>query len=103
MIFQILTGVSIVFLIIYFIKIPDKNNLFIWSVSFILGGAFGNFTDRFFRHGVVDFIDMGIDNHRWPAYNIADSSISVGAVLLIIAFYKMEKLAREKQQMEKKT
>ena len=91
MVFQCLTGIAIIFLLIYFIKTPDKNDLFIWAVSLILGGAFGNFTDRFFRHGVVDFIDMGIGNKRWPAYNIADSCISIGACLLIIAFYQMEK------------
>ncbi len=97
MIFQSLTGVAILFLLIYFIKTPDKNNLFIWAVSFILGGAFGNFTDRFFRHGVVDFIDMGIGNTRWPAYNIADSCISIGAFLLIIAFYQMEKALKKSE------
>ena len=95
MVFQSLTGVAIIFLLVYFIKTPDKNNLFIWAVSFILGGAFGNFTDRFFRIGVVDFIDMGIGTKRWPAYNIADSCISIGACLLIIAFYQMEKKQKE--------
>ena len=94
--FHILTGLAITFLIIYFIKTPDKNNAFIWATSLIVGGAFGNFTDRFFYHGVVDFIDMGIGNLRWPTYNIADSCISIGAVILIIAFYKMEKAAKNK-------
>ena len=95
MVFQSLTGVAIIFLLVYFIKTPDKNNLFIWAVSFILGGAFGNFTDRFFRIGVVDFIDMGIGTKRWPTYNVADSCISIGACLLIIAFYQMEKKQKE--------
>ena len=92
--FHILTGLAIVFLIIYFIKTPDKNNAFIWATSLILGGAFGNFTDRFFYHGVIDFIDMGINDLRWPTYNIADSCISIGAIILIIAFYKMEQVAK---------
>ncbi len=97
MVFQVLTGIAIVFLIIYFIKTVPKSDLFIWAVSLILGGAFGNFTDRFFRVGVVDFIDMGIGAKRWPTYNVADSCISIGAVLLAIAFYKMEKEAQAKQ------
>ena len=96
--FHILTGLAIVFLIIYFIKTPNKNNIFIWATSLILGGAFGNFTDRFFYHGVIDFIDMGVNDLRWPTYNIADSCISIGAVTLIIAFYKMEKAAKAKPQ-----
>ncbi len=101
MVFQYLTGIAIIFLLVYFIKTPDKNNLFIWAVSFILGGAFGNFTDRFFRHGVVDFIDMGIGSKRWPAYNIADSCISIGACLLMIAFYQMEKALKASEAQTK--
>ena len=95
MVFHILTGLAIIFLVVYFIKTPEKNNLFIWAISFILGGAFGNFTDRFFYYGVVDFIDMGIGSSRWPTYNFADSCISTGAVLLIIAFYQKEKAAKQ--------
>ena len=94
LIFHFLTGIAILFLITYFIKTPEKNDLFIWAVSLILGGAFGNFTDRFFRPGVVDFIDMGIGSARWPTYNVADSCISIGAVLLAISFYQMEKQAK---------
>jgi signal peptidase II len=97
MIFQFLTGFAIVFLFFYFIKTPEDSPLFRTSVSLIMGGAFGNFTDRFFRHGVVDFIDMGVGYYRWPTYNIADSFISTGAVLLAIAFYKIEKELKAKQ------
>ena len=90
MVFQVLTGFAILFLFFYFIQTPNKISLFNLAISLILGGAFGNFTDRFFRHGVVDFIEMGIGSYRWPTYNVADMSISVGACLLIIAFYIME-------------
>ena len=90
MVFQSLTGFAILFLFVYFIKTPNKIELFNTTIALILGGALGNFTDRFFRPGVVDFIEMGIGIHRWPTYNVADASISVGAVLLAIAFYKME-------------
>ena len=96
-IFQVLTGVSIVLLITYFVYTPQKTPLFIRAISLILGGAFGNFIDRFFRHGVVDFIDMGVGIYRWPTYNVADSSISVGAVLLIFALYQIEKLTKEQE------
>lgn len=91
MVFQFLTGFAIVFLFFYFIKTPEDSPLFRFSVSLITGGAFGNFTDRFFRHGVVDFIDMGVNYYRWPTYNIADSFITTGAILLGIAFYRIEK------------
>ncbi len=90
-VFHILTGVAILFLLFYYIKTPDFSRWFQISIAFIVGGALGNFTDRFFRPGVVDFIDMGIGTHRWPTYNIADSFITVGALVLALAFYLMEK------------
>ncbi len=86
-IFHALTGFAIIFFVIYLIKSPYQSSVFKWSVCLILSGAIGNFIDRFFRIGVVDFIDMGIGALRWPTYNVADASISVGACLLIIAFY----------------
>ncbi|MCB1147561.1 MAG: signal peptidase II [Leptospiraceae bacterium] len=100
MFFQFLTGFAILFLLFYYIKTEDGNTAFNFAISFILGGAVGNFTDRFFRHGVVDFIDMGIGNARWPTYNIADAFISTGAVLLAIAFFQIEKAARERDRAE---
>ena len=52
--------------------------------ALVIGGALGNFVDRV-RYGyVVDFIDAYWNEHHWPAFNIADSAISVGAVLLIL-------------------
>jgi signal peptidase II len=93
--FHILSGLAIVFLIIYYIKTTDQDIVFEFAMASVAGGAFGNFTDRFFRPGVVDFIDMGFWEHRWPTYNIADVGISVGAGLLLLAFYRMEKKAKE--------
>lgn len=50
----------------------------------ILGGALGNVVDRV-RYGyVVDFIDVHYSDHHWPAFNVADSAITVGAILLIL-------------------
>lgn len=90
-VFHLLTGAAILFLLLYYLKTQDFSKLFQLSISFILGGALGNFTDRFFRPGVVDFIDMGIGTYRWPTYNIADSFITVGAIMLAVAFYQIEK------------
>jgi signal peptidase II len=48
----------------------------------ILGGAFGNLIDRVRLGWVVDFIDMGIGQVRWPVFNVADSAVTLGVVLL---------------------
>lgn len=86
-VFHVITGVALLLLFIYFLR-SKEGELFNASMALVLGGALGNFTDRFFRHGVVDFIDMGIGIHRWPTYNVADIFILFGAVLMAIYFFK---------------
>ena len=53
------------------------------ALGLILGGAIGNVVDRIFRHAVVDFLDLHIGGWHWPAFNLADSAITVGAVLYV--------------------
>ena len=54
------------------------------TLSLILGGAIGNLIDRIRWGDVVDFIDLHWHHYHWPAFNVADSAISLGLVLLII-------------------
>ena len=61
------------------------------SLSFILGGAIGNFIDRILVYipcsgynGVVDFIDIGYLTHRWYIFNIADSAVTIGMILYFV-------------------
>jgi len=55
----------------------------------IAGGALGNFVDRFFRGGVSDFIDLHLGPYHWPAFNLADSAITIGVLLYLgISFKK---------------
>jgi signal peptidase II len=54
------------------------------ALALILGGALGNVTDRIIYGYVIDFIDIYYNEWHWPAFNIADSAISVGAVMLLI-------------------
>jgi len=53
------------------------------SLALIIGGAIGNVIDRVRFHAVVDFIDWHIAGYHWPAFNIADSAISIGVVFLL--------------------
>lgn len=55
-------------------------------LGLVLGGAFGNLIDRIATGKVIDFIDMGIGNYRWPTYNVADIAVTVGAIILIAGF-----------------
>ena len=56
------------------------------SVSGIFGGAIGNLVDRLQYGEVVDFLDFYVGGYHWPAFNVADSAISVGVVSLLILF-----------------
>jgi len=53
------------------------------GLSLILGGALGNLWDRLFSGHVVDFFDFYVGSYHWPAFNIADSAIVIGALLLV--------------------
>jgi signal peptidase II len=58
--------------------------LFCLALALILGGAVGNVIDRIVLGHVVDFLDFYIASWHWPAFNLADSAITVGAVLMVI-------------------
>jgi len=64
------------------------------SLGMILGGACGNLVDRIrSSQGVVDFIDVGIGDHRWPTFNVADIGVSCGAVLLAWVLWREDRAA----------
>ena len=54
------------------------------GIALLLGGATGNVTDRILRGGVTDFLEVWIGTYRWPAFNVADSAITIGAILLML-------------------
>ena len=82
--------IAILFLISLYSKIPQKNLIGRLAIGMVLGGAIGNLIDRVRFGEVVDFIDFYITTHHWPAFNIADSCISTGVVLLMWYFLRQE-------------
>lgn len=79
----ILTSIIILGILYYYQKIPAKP-LPVVSASLILGGALGNLIDRIMLGFVIDFIDFQV----WPAFNVADSAITIGVIGLIIYFWR---------------
>jgi len=79
---------ALCFVIFYFIKTPLEERSMLVSLSLILGGALGNLVDRVFKGYVVDFVDFYIKRSHWPSFNVADASISIGAILLIFILLK---------------
>jgi signal peptidase II len=70
-------------LIVYLLRKHAYDRLFCFALSLILGGALGNLIDRFLLHAVVDFLDLHLLGRHWPAFNLADSAITLGAAVLI--------------------
>ncbi len=84
-----ISGVVSVFIAVWLFKIYREQKILALSLAFILGGALGNFVDRAVQGYVVDFILVYYEDYYFPAFNIADSAISIGAGFLILdMFYK---------------
>jgi len=77
------TVLAILLIIYYILKSKSQDALIVISLTLIFGGAVGNLIDRIRFGAVVDFLDFYIGAWHWPAFNAADSAISVGAVLMI--------------------
>ena len=84
--------IQIIFIAIYIIAIisililyRETHGYSHIALSLIFSGAIGNLIDRIFRGEVVDFMDFHWQNYHWPAFNVADSCITVGVGLLMIS------------------
>jgi len=66
-------------------QVGDRERWLPIALTLILGGAIGNFWDRLMLGYVIDFIEVYYDQWSWPAFNVADSAISVGAVMLLLS------------------
>ncbi|VAW58351.1 Lipoprotein signal peptidase [hydrothermal vent metagenome] len=81
--FLILTSIVSLFIFLWLKKLKSHQTFQYIALALILGGALGNLIDRAIYGHVIDFIDVYYQQHRWPAFNIADSVITIGAFLLI--------------------
>jgi signal peptidase II len=89
--FMSVTVLAIVLVLYYIAKSKIEEQLMIFSLSLILAGAVGNLIDRVRFGEVVDFIDVYIRSYHWPAFNVADSAITVGAVVMILQLTRGKK------------
>jgi signal peptidase II len=81
---SVLAAIVSVIIVVWISRQPVQRWLESLALALILGGALGNLYDRVTLGYVVDFLDFHWSGHHFPAFNVADSGISVGAVLLII-------------------
>jgi signal peptidase II len=80
---------GVVAILVFFRYFPPATTLGVVSFALILGGAVGNLIDRIRLGYVIDFVSLRLrDLFRWPAFNVADTALTVGIVVLIYYFYK---------------
>lgn len=91
---SISTFASILLMIVYAF---EKTKIGQIGFALVLSGAIGNLIDRLFLGKVVDFLDFYIGTHHWPAFNVADSRITVGVVLISIELLFLRKKHKEEQ------
>ncbi len=77
-------GTVAALVMVWMLRAHAGQRLFCSAISFILGGAVGNVIDRLLHGYVVDFLDFYWDRWHFPAFNLADSAITLGAILLIL-------------------
>ncbi len=87
-------GIAAALFITYLLKRHSSQKLFCTALSLILGGALGNVVDRLLYGHVIDFLDFHFRGWHWPAFNVADSAITCGAILLIIDELRRVRRAR---------
>jgi signal peptidase II len=86
--FYFLTGASVfavILILFWFLRLKEYEKSIIPGLALILGGALGNLIDRLRLGEVIDFLDFHIGSYHWPAFNVADSCISVGTIWVVIS------------------
>jgi len=96
--FLTVSAIAVVVIIYTIYTYREESPLFPFAMAMILGGAIGNVIDRIRLGEVIDYIDVHWYTHHWPAFNVADSAITAGVVLLIISMLFEHKKAESEEE-----
>jgi signal peptidase II len=89
--FVTVTSLAILLILYFIVKDTFEDPRMTFGLTMIMSGAVGNLIDRVRLGEVVDFIDLYIGSYHWPAFNVADSAITMGAFLLLLDIFKGKK------------
>ncbi|MBC8412893.1 MAG: signal peptidase II [Nitrospira sp.] len=91
--FIVIASLAIIFMIYYAMRL--QKGMEFYAMSLIMGGAVGNLIDRIRIGKVLDFIDVFIGSWHWPAFNVADSALTVGIIMFIWSSIRVELRGRQ--------
>jgi len=83
-----LSFAALVFVSWFFWRTPTHSRLLLGALAMVLGGAIGNLLDRVSTGAVTDFVGVYLGSYRWPDFNVADSAISIGIVLMLLDSFR---------------
>ncbi len=95
--FIAVTLVACAFILGYLHRLEDERKLAALSLALIFAGALGNLIDRIRFGEVIDFLDVYWRQYHWPAFNVADSAITVGVGLLLLDMWRHDRQSREER------
>ncbi|SDM63328.1 signal peptidase II [Fictibacillus solisalsi] len=94
--FFIIITIAVILAVIYYMQKHAKHQpLLRLALGLVLGGATGNFLDRIIRKEVVDFLDVKIGSYNYPIFNVADSALVIGVILIFIQTLMESKSKKE--------
>jgi signal peptidase II len=82
--FVVISIAAVIFVLVYYRRLRDDQRYYQVALAMLLSGAIGNFIDRLARRYVIDFIDWYAGSWHWPTFNVADSLIVVGVLMLFL-------------------
>jgi signal peptidase II len=82
--FILISLLAVILIVFYHTRYLRSQHLVSVALGLVLGGALGNLIDRLYYGMVVDFLDVHVGPYHWPAFNVADSAISIGVGLMIL-------------------
>ncbi len=102
LLFKILTPIALIAFSIIYVYAFKKNYKWMQiSLAFIIGGTIGNFIDRLLNSGVVDFISLVFGDYKFPVFNLADTFLVVGVIMLFVHFLFLDENAIFKKKNAK--
>ena len=94
LLFAVVLIVAVIAIFIFLRKVAETDRLLVVSLALVLGGAIGNSIDRFRLGYVTDFLGFhwfGNLNYQWPPFNVADSAITIGVILILLDTFFLKK------------